>query len=171
MSREPSPTLSATCACGNVELKAFGQPLVSNVCYCDDCQKGADQIEALPNAGAVNDPDGGTSYILYRKDRFACSKGADLLKGYKLKETSATNRVVATCCNTAMFVNFDRGPHWISAYRARFRGPLPPLQARICTKFKPDAVVLPDDVPSYKSFPPSFIVTMLTSRLAMLFGR
>jgi hypothetical protein len=52
--------MTATCSCGGVELKAFGRPIVSNVCYCEDCQKGADQIEALPNAGAVRDPDGGT---------------------------------------------------------------------------------------------------------------
>ena len=47
-----SPTMTATCACGRVELEAFGKPIVSTVCYCDDCQKGADQIEALPNAWA-----------------------------------------------------------------------------------------------------------------------
>ena len=78
---------------------------------------------------------------------------AELLRSYKLKETSVTNRVVATCCNSAVFVNFDRGPHWVSAYRARFHGELPPLQLRICTKFKPDSDVLPDDVPSYRRYP------------------
>lgn len=81
------------------------------------------------------------------------------------------NRVVATCCNSAMFVNFDRGPHWVSAYRARFHGDPPPLQARICTKFKPDGVVLVDDVPSYNRFPPSFIIKLLASRVAMALGR
>ncbi len=100
----------ASCACGAVELEAFGKPIVSSVCYCSDCQKGAAQIEALPHAGPVRDPDGGTAYILYRKDRIACTKGAERLKSYKLKETSATNRVVATCCNSAMFLNFDKGP-------------------------------------------------------------
>jgi len=144
---------------------------VSSVCYCDDCQKGAAQIEALPNAGAVRDPDGGTAYILYRKDRFACAKGAELLRRYKLKETSATNRGVAACCNSAMFVNFDRGPHWVSAYRARFHGELPPLQARICTKFKRDGVALPDDAPSYRGYPPGLVVKLLASRVAMLLGR
>jgi hypothetical protein len=76
--------MTATCSCGGVELKAFGRPIVSSVCYCDDCQKGAGQIEALPNAGTVRDPDGGTAYILYRKDRIECSKGAELLRSYKL---------------------------------------------------------------------------------------
>jgi hypothetical protein len=131
----------------------------------------ADQIESLPNASAVGGPDGGTAYILYRKDRIECSKGAKLLKSYKLKETSVTNRVVATCCNSAMFMNFDRGPHWVSAYRARFHEELPPLQLRICTKFKPDGVILPDDVPSYRGYSPGFIVKLLASRVAMLLGR
>ncbi len=166
-----SPILTATCACGGVELKAFGRPIVSSVCYCDDCQKGADQIEALPGAGAIRDHDGGAAYILYRKDRIECSKGADLLRGYKLRETSVTNRVVAACCNSALLINFDRGPHWVSAYRARFHGELPPLQLRICTKFKPDGDVLPDDVPSHRGYPSAFIVKLLTSRVAMLLRR
>ena len=165
-----SPIMTATCAYGAVELKAFGRPIANAVCYCDDCRRGADQIEALPGAGAVRDADGGTAYILYRKDRFACVKGAELLKRHKLKETSITNRVVATCCNSAVFMNFDRGPHWVSAYRARFRGELPPLQARICTKFKAEGVVLPDDAPSYRGYPPGLLVKLLASRVAMAFG-
>jgi hypothetical protein len=166
-----SSNFVATCSCGNVELKAFGAPIVSNVCYCDDCQKGSDQIEALPNSHAVRASDGGTAYILFRKDRIECTKGAELLRSYKLKETSATNRIVAACCSSAMFMNFDRGPHWVSAYRARFQGEIPPLQLRICTKFKPDGVVLPDDVPKYQGYPPALIIKLLTSRVAMLLGR
>jgi hypothetical protein len=162
--------MTAACSCGGVELIAFGRPIVSAACYCEDCRKGADQIEALPNAGAVRDPDGGTAYILYRKDRIKCSRGAELLRRYKLKEISITNRVVAACCNSAMFMNFDKGPHWVSAYRARFRGELPPLQLRICTKSRPDGVVLADDVPSHRGYPPGFLVKLLASRVAMLLG-
>jgi len=144
---------------------------VCNICYCDDCQKGAEQIEALPNAGAVREDDGGTAYILYRKDRIACAKGTELLRRYKLKEASITNRMVASCCNSAMFVNFDRGPHWVSAYRARFHGKPPPLQFRICTKFKPESTLLSDDVPSHPGYPPALAVKLLASRVAMLLGR
>jgi hypothetical protein len=166
-----STDLIATCTCGNVELKALGPPIVSTVCYCDDCQKGSDQIEALPNARAVCAGDGGTAYILFRKDRVECTKGAEHLRGYKLKETSATNRIVAACCNAPMFMNFDRGPHWVSVYRARFQGEIPPLQLRICTRSKPDGVVLPDDLPKYDGFPPSLILRLLAARVAMLLGR
>lgn len=158
----------ATCSCGRVELRASGAPIVSAVCYCADCQTGSRRIEELPGAGPVREPEGGTAYILYRKDRIACSKGAALLKSYKIKEGSHTNRVVASCCNSAMFMNFDKGPHWVSAYRARFRGNLPPLQMRVCTKSKPNDVVLPDDVPSYPGYPLPLIAKLLMSRVAML---
>src|SRR5579863_8451805 len=103
---------TASCACGSAELTAIGAPIVSNVCYCGDCRQGSLEIEALPNAGPVRDPDGGTAYILYRRDRIECSKGASLLRSYKIRENSATNRVVATCCSSAMFMNFDKGPYW-----------------------------------------------------------
>ena len=64
--------MTASCACGSVELTAIGTPIVSNVCYCGDCQQGSLQIEALSNAGPVRDPDGGTAYMLYRRDRIEC---------------------------------------------------------------------------------------------------
>ncbi|WP_426413767.1 GFA family protein [Bradyrhizobium ganzhouense] len=166
-----SPSMIASCACGSVELRAFGRPIASAACYCDDCQKGAAQIETLPNAPAVRDSDGGTAYILYRTDRFECSKGAELLRPYKLRETSRTNRVVATCCNSAMFMSFDKGLHWVSTYRARFHGELPPLQYRICTKFKPDGVVLPNDVPISRGFAAGFAAKLLASRIAMALRR
>jgi hypothetical protein len=163
--------LTANCSCGGVELETTGAPIVGAVCYCADCQLGSRQVEDLPNACSVRDPDGGTAYILFRKDRITCTRGAELLKGYKLKDTSVTNRVVATCCNAAMFMNFDKGPHWVSAYRARFRGDVPPLQIRICTRSKPDNVVLPTDVPNYPGYPPGLVFKLLVSRIAMLVGR
>ena len=95
MSSLPKNHMTASCSCGNVELEATGTPVLSNVCYCDDCQEGSRRIEALPNASPVRDPDGGTAYILYRKDRVKCSRGAPLLGDYKIREGSATNRVVA----------------------------------------------------------------------------
>jgi len=166
-----SPGMTAKCLCGRVELTASGRPIVSSVCYCRDCQAGGRQIEALPNAPAVSDSGGGTAYVLYRKDRIACSSGADLLKSYKLKQESVTNRVVATCCNSAMFMNFDKGPFWVSAYRARFQGEVPPLEMRICTKYAPDGAVLVKDIPSHPGYPPQLVARLLVSGAAMLIGR
>jgi hypothetical protein len=167
----PDMHLTASCSCGSVELKALGAPIVSSICYCADCQKGSRQIEELPNAGPVMDSDGGTAYILYRKDRIECVRGAELLKSYKIKENSVTNRVAATCCNSAMFMNFDKGPFWVCAYRARLQGDLPPLQMRICTKFKPTAAALPNDVSSYPGYPLRLMAKLLASGAAMLFRR
>jgi len=51
----------ATCICGSVEIEMVGAPIVSVVCYCDDCQEGARRIEALSGAPAVLDAAGGSA--------------------------------------------------------------------------------------------------------------
>ena len=160
----------ARCACGGVELEAIGTPILSTASYCDDCQEGARQIEALPNARPVLDPDGGSAYLLYRKDRINCSNGAERLRDYKIQNESPTRRVVASCCNSAMFLDFQKG-HWFSAYRARFEGDVPPLQMRIQTKFKPKDRQIPNDVPSYPTYPIKFIAKLMSARVAMLLRR
>ena len=119
----------------------------------------------------MRDAGGGTAYVVYRRDRVACVRGADLLQRLKLKANSATTRVVATCCNSAMAMTFDDRRHWVPMYRARFQADAPPLQMRVATKFKPAGVELPTDVPSYPRFPPSFIGQLLAARLAMFLRR
>lgn len=161
--------LIASCTCGSVELQASGTPIVGVVCHCDDCQEGGGRIEALDKAGPVQDPDGGTAYLLFRKDRLECVKGAPLLKALKLKETSATNRVIATCCNSAMVLNFDDGKPWVSVYRRRFAGDVPPPAMRICTKFSKHP--LPDDIPRYAGFPLRFVARIVVAWIPMLLGR
>jgi hypothetical protein len=160
----------AACSCGRVELEASGAPIVSVVCYCDDCQAAARRIEALANAPPILDSHGGTAYVAYRKDRVHCSRGANLLQPHKLRENSATKRVVATCCNSLMFLGFDDSKHWTNVYRARVQGDAPPLQMRICTKFSPTAAELPRDLPNYPGYPFSFLIKLLGARIGMLFG-
>jgi hypothetical protein len=145
--------------------------MTSTVCYCDTCQEGSRQIEALPGAPPILGPDGGTPYILYRKDRVNYTKGAGLLKAYKTDEKSTTSRVVASCCNSAIVMRFDDAKYWVPMYRARFEGDLPPLQFRLCTKFKPANAQIPTDIPSSKMYPPGFMWVLLSTRLSMLFGR
>jgi hypothetical protein len=163
--------LIARCACGGVEIEAGGAPIGSLACHCDDCQEGSRQIEALPGAGLIRDPAGGTAYVVYRKDRIRYAKGAGLLKKYKIREKSATSRSVAICCNSAMVMTFDDARHWVPVYRARFGGGAPPLQMRICTKFKPAGSAVPDDVPAYAMFAPRFMFRLLVSGIAMMFRR
>jgi hypothetical protein len=161
----------ASCSCGSVELEAIGAPIVGAVCYCDDCQEGARQIEALPNAGSVQDLDGGTAYIVFRKDRVKCTRGTQFLKSHKIREKSVTNRVIATCCNSAMFLNFDDSKHWVNVYRARIKGNVPPLHMRICTKYRSKNGDIPSDVPSYSGYPLKLLAKLLAARIAMLLHR
>ncbi|MBL8564672.1 MAG: hypothetical protein JNM89_03040 [Hyphomicrobiaceae bacterium] len=161
---------SSTCACGQVRCTGIGQPILSAVCYCDDCQAGGHQIESLPNAGAVLEDDGGTAYLTYRDDRFSCVEGAHLLVAYKIRERAPTQRFVASCCNTAMYLKFGPG-HWVSAYRRRFEGDLPAIEMRTQTQFRASRAKLPDDAPSYRRFPPRLFWRLVLSRFAMMLGR
>jgi hypothetical protein len=160
----------AQCACGSVAFEASGAPIISVACYCDDCQEAARQIEALPGAAPVQEADGGTWLLLYRKDRVRITRGAELLLDHKLRDDSPTKRVIANCCNSAMALHFDRG-HWYSMYRHRFLSDVPPLQARIQTKFKPGVADAPDNVPSYATYPFSFILRLVSAKIAMLLRR
>ena len=161
---------TSSCACGRVRFEGVGAPITSAVCYCEDCQKGSAQIEALPGAPAVRDSDGGTPYLIYRDDRFRCVSGADLLRGYRIKERAPTQRVVASCCNSGVCLKFDPG-HWVSAYRGRFEGDLPPIEMRNKVKYRRPGVPIPTDAPSYRGFPPKLLRRLLASRVAMLMGR
>ncbi|HWF00485.1 MAG TPA: hypothetical protein VG248_11865 [Caulobacteraceae bacterium] len=143
---------------------------MSAVCYCKDCQEGGRRIEALADAPAVLDADGGTAYLTYRNDRFACVSGGDLLTGYRIKDGSPTQRLVASCCNCAMFLKFGPG-HWVSAYRGRFGADLPPIEMRNKTKDRVAQTAIPNDAPSYPGYPPRLIFRLLGSRIAMFVGR
>jgi hypothetical protein len=148
---KPLQTTIVDCRCGQVAVEAIGTPIASVSCYCDDCQEGARQIQSLLNAASIQDADGGTAYLVYRKDRLRCLKGESLLKPHKIRPNSATNRVIAGCCNSALFVNFDDSKHWVDVYRSRCQGAVPPVQMRVCTKFRPEGRGIPTDVPAYSS--------------------
>jgi hypothetical protein len=159
----------ARCRCGAVELVASGRPIVASVCYCADCQAAARQIAAL-GSQHVAAPDGGTEYLLFRKDRFTCSKGTEHLRAIRLKDASATRRMVAACCDSAMYMAFDDSRHWVSAYRARFVGNVPPLEMRICTKSRTSDEALDSNIPNYAGYPPGLMVRLIGSMLAMVFA-
>jgi hypothetical protein len=161
--------VEARCSCGSVVLTLQGAPIVSLVCYCDTCQEGSRLIEALPNAPTVREPDGGTAYVSYRKDRITYSKGRELLEVVALEQNPKTKRVVASCCNSAVLMRFDDARHWVPVYRTRLGPNAPAIQMRICTRYLPEDVVLPNDVPAHPDYPGALAMKLLRSRLAMLF--
>lgn len=159
------------CRCGGVEFSTQGDPILTAVCYCDDCQAGGRQIEALAGATPALQPDGGTGVVLYRKDRVTCSKGATKLQNLKLSAKTATNRTVATCCNTGMSMTFDDSRHWIPMFRNQIAGPAPALEMRVCTKRRPAGVAFADSVPNYPGYPPALMWKLVKAWIPMLIGR
>ncbi|WP_299643436.1 hypothetical protein [Devosia sp.] len=145
----------------------IGIPIVSVVCHCDDCQTGFLQLETLPGATPILDAACGTPCVLYRNDRVTCTKGAELLEGRKIRERSATSRLVATCCNSAMLMRLDDIRHWTPVYRDRFVGDALALEMRINTQFKPEGIALPADMASHPSIPLRFIARLISARIAM----
>ena len=170
MKPKSNENVSLLCSCGSVEFQALGHPILTSVCYCDDCQKAGHQIEALPHAPLLVNHDGGTAYVLYRKDRVTCLRGSQHLVEHRLEGEAFTKRVVAACCNTGMYLDFEKG-HWLSLYRDRLQGQLPAVEMRICTKYKPVEAVLPQDVPSYSGFPLKFIRKIMMAKFGMMLGK
>jgi hypothetical protein len=111
-------SLTASCRCGAVVLEVTGAPIVHAACYCASCQEAGRRIEQLPDAPPILDADGGTGFVLYRKDRVRCMQGGERLEAHRLKPKSPTRRMVAACCNSAMFLDFTKG-HWLTLYHAR----------------------------------------------------
>ena len=161
----------ASCACGRVRFEAVGEPFLASACHCADCRAAAAEIAALPDAAPLVEADGGTECLLYRKDRIACTNGADLLTSMRLKPKSATKRLVANCCNSAMAMAFDDNRHWVSAYRRRFDGTSPPIEMRICKGEAQSAEVAPDGVPSFKGYPARMMLKLVAARLTMMFHK
>jgi hypothetical protein len=104
-----------TCRCGKVELEVRDAPIIATECHCTSCRTAGARLAGLIGMPTILEPNGGTQYVCYRKDRVTFVHGADLLKGFRLTPQSTTRRVIATCCNTPVFAEFQSG-HWLSLY-------------------------------------------------------
>jgi hypothetical protein len=114
-------------------------------------------------------PNGGTHCVLYRKDRIAFGKGLDLLTAYRLKPDSPTRRVVASCCNTPVFLEFQHG-HWLSLYSSLWlEGTLPPPELRTMISDRSGLPELDRDIPAGKLQTAGFYARLLGAWIAMGF--
>jgi hypothetical protein len=153
-----------------VKLEAIGQPILGASCYCASCREAGSRFEQLTSAPPVLTPDGGTDYVLYRKDRVQCVTGREYLEEHWLKPDSPTRRVLATCCNSTMFLDFTKG-HWLTLYRNRFPAGAPPVEMRVMTQDRRDGVELADDLPNYSSHSGKAILRLIAAWIAMGFRR
>lgn len=166
-SQKKRRTLS--CTCGQVELETIDAPILTVTCHCASCRTAGARLEALPGAPVIAEEDGGTAFVMQRKDRIRCVKGAELLREYRLTPEAKTRRVVASCCNAPTFLEFAGG-HWLSLYRQRFpKADQPALEMRVMTKYREAGAAFHDDMPSYASHSGGFMWKLLSAWVAMGF--
>lgn len=157
------------CACGQVHLELRGAPIISAECYCNSCRAAGAKLQTLPSVPSVLEPSGATRFVLYRKDRVRLPLGTEHLAEFRLTPKSKTRRVIASCCNTPMLLEFERG-HWFSIYGGLWpAGTLPELELRTMTSDLPPGTSLPDDVTNAKRQSFSFFVKLLRAWIAMGF--
>ncbi len=170
MRRKQGKSVAVTCQCGKVIFGVSGSPIAATSCYCGSCRQAGREFGNLPSAPATLDADGGTPMVLYRKDRVRCKAGKEHLEEFRLKPDSPTRRVVATCCNSPMFLDFTKG-HWLSIYRKRLANGAPPIEMRIMTKGRRAGIVLGDEVPNHEGFSGRLMLKLILAWIAMGFSR
>lgn len=166
MTRDMNPVRVFRCRCGQATLEAAGPPILTAACYCDSCRKAAAEL----GAPSMLNAEGGTDYVLYRKDRVRPASGTDRLREFRLGAEAKTRRIVASCCGSPMFLEFEHG-HWLSLYRDRLAPEdRPPVQMRTMTKdLGPAAADLDHSIPSAATQSPAFMWKLLTAWAAMGF--
>lgn len=157
------------CACGQVQLETQGAPIISTECHCGSCRAAGARLEVAAAASSVLEANGGTRFVLYRKDKIRFLKGAELLREFRLTPQSPTRRVIAGCCDTPVFLEFENG-HWLSLYSGLWpQGTLPPPDLRTMTSDLPNGAALASDIPSGKRQTALFYAKLLRAWVAMGF--
>ncbi len=162
-------TLKLQCTCGQTCLEVQRHPIASVECCCTSCREAGEKLQRLEGAPQILTEYGATPYVMYRKDRVRFVSGAENLKETRLSPTAKTRRVVATCCNSPMFLEFSQG-HWLSLYAGLWpNGSRPPLEMRTMATDLPPGISLPDDVPNARKQSFRFFTRLLSAWIAMGF--
>ncbi len=147
-----------------------GAPIVSTECHCNSCRAAGARLQALPSAPPFLEAQRRDALrALPQGSRPLRARAPSCLKEFRLTPAAKTRRVVATCCNTPVFLEFQSG-HWLSLYGGLWpEGTLPPLDLRTMTSDLPAGTPLPDDVPNGKRQSFSFFAKLLGAWIAMGF--
>lgn len=162
-------TMTLSCACGEIHIEVARAPILSVECHCDSCRATGKRFEALRAKAAppVREANGGTRFVMYRKDRVRFVTGEGGIREFRLTPTSPTRRVVAACCNTPLFLEFEKG-HWLSLYAGLWPAPSRPKpEMRTMTSDAPGP--LPDDLPNARHQSLGFMAKLLGAWIAMGF--
>ncbi len=157
------------CRCGQTELSLTGAPILSCECACKSCGEAAALFAGLRDGADPRGPLGTTHFVLYRKDRVRCLAGAATMAEHRLTPRSGTRRVVATCCNTPVFLELEGG-HWLSLYAGMWPdGARPAAQMRTMASDLPPGQSLPADLPNSRRQSLTFMWRLATAWVAMGF--
>lgn len=116
------------------------------------------------------DADGGTSYLLYRRDRIACTKGKQALTRIQAytRLTNTTHGGLLLQFRDAARVHERALAYDVSQ---TFPRDAPLIEMRIMTRDRPESAQLSDDIPNYRTHNGKFMWKLLSARTAMPFGR
>lgn len=136
---------------------------------CSSCRAAGEKIQRLEGASPILKDYGATPFVMYRKDRVRFLAGTDGLKEFRLTPDASTRRVIATCCNTPVFLEF-KGGHWLSLYGGLWpEGRLPPPELRTMASDLPAGTILPDDIPNAKQQSLGFFAKLFGAWVGMGF--
>jgi hypothetical protein len=158
-----------TCACGTVRLSVERDPILACECCCTSCREAAARLQTNVRAPPMTTAAGATPFVLFRKDRVGITEGQTSLAEFRLTPTSTTRRVLARCCATPLFLEFEQG-HWLSLYAALWpveTRPSPTL--RTMAGDLPGPARLPTDIPNHTRHSPGFMWKLLCAWVAMGF--
>lgn len=163
------PITRLGCACGQVQVTLHQAPLIATECHCTSCREASLRMAMLPGATTVAAANGGTPFVLYRKDRVEFTSGQERLSAFVLGPERSTRRVIATCCNMPIFLEF-KGGHWLSLYSALWpEGLAPQPELRTMTGDRPAGAPLDDAIPAGGWETTKFYGRLLTAWIGMGF--
>lgn len=140
-------TTQIGCACGETRLEVVGKPIESVECCCTSCREAGDRMQTL-NRTLMDH--GTTPSAKYRKDRVRFVAGSDGLKSFRLPPDHSSDRVIATCCKTPVYLEF-KGRHWLNLYdRLWPEGTMPAPTMRTMASDLPDGATQPSDIPNVR---------------------
>jgi hypothetical protein len=74
-------------------------------------------------------------------------------------------------CPTPWSAGFHHTRPWVSAFRASFGPDAPPVEMRICTRFRRSEEEAQDSLPSHPGYPAAMIIRILAVWPLVLFSR
>jgi len=164
-----SKTTTLACACGQFHVELVGDPFIATECHCNSCREAAARLAALPPAFSPAGDNGGTPYILYRKDRIRFPDGTAALRAFRLGASAPTRRVLTACCNSPVFLELQDG-HWLSLYVGLWpEASRPAIDIRTMTADLPAGTTLDDALPAGRRATAGFYARLLAAWIAMGF--